>query len=170
MPQRQRHDPTKNLVGFIVGDVEYAIAIGVVREIANPLTVIELPRAPRGVSGVADFRGEVVPVIELRARFGLPVAPSTRRTKWILVDIGVHLAALVVDAVTDVFGGVDIRPAPSLGGGEEERGIVGVTKHAGALVFVLDVRRYEDLARRLAEAGLTGSSGHPPPLAPKGAP
>jgi purine-binding chemotaxis protein CheW len=164
MPQRQRHDPTKNLVGFIVGDVEYAIAIGVVREIANPLEVVELPRAPQGVSGVADFRGEVVPVIDLRARFGLPTVSLTRRTKWILVEIGVHLAALVVDAVTDVFGGLDIKPAPALGGGEEDRGIVGVTKHAGALVFVLDVRRYQDLARRLAETGLLRPSQQPPPL------
>jgi purine-binding chemotaxis protein CheW len=164
MPQRQRHDPTKNLVGFIVGDVEYAIAIAVVREIANPLEVIELPRAPQGVPGVADFRGEVVPVIDLRARFGLPTVSPTRRTKWILVEIGVHLAALVVDAVTDVFGGLDIKPAPALGGGEEDRGIVGVTKHAGALVFVLDVRRYQDLARRLAEAGLLRPSQPPPPL------
>jgi purine-binding chemotaxis protein CheW len=167
MGQRQRHDPTKNLVGFIVGDVEYAVAIGVVREIANPLDVVELPRAPPGVSGVADFRGEVVPVIDLRLRFGLPTAPPTRRTKWILVEVAMHLAALVVDGVTDVFGGLDIRPAPALGGGEAERGIVGVTKHAGGLVFVLDVRKYEDVAQRLALAGVIGPSVHPP-VGPKG--
>ena len=155
MPQRTLHDPTKNLVGFIVGDVEYAVAIGSVREIANPVEVVAMPRAPAGVSGVADYRGEVVPVVDLRARFGLPSAVVTRRTKWILVDVLDQKAALVVDAVTDVFGGTGIRPAPSMG--EEQRGITGVTKHAGTLVFVLDVRSFRDVVTPLAEMGAIGA-------------
>ena len=53
---RQRHDPTKNLVGFLVGDVAYAVRIEAVREILNPLDVVELPRAPSAVRGVASFR------------------------------------------------------------------------------------------------------------------
>ena len=76
MPQRQRHDPSKNLVGFIVGDVHYAVSIHRVREIANPLQLVALPKAPRAVTGVADYRGEVVPVIDLRVRFGLDPAEA----------------------------------------------------------------------------------------------
>src|SRR5438552_8439758 len=149
---RQRHDPLKNLVGFVVGDVEYAISIGRVREIATPLAVVTLPHAPHGISGVADYRGDVVPVIDLRSRFGLGEAPDSRRTKWIVVDVGGRFAALVVDAVTEVFGtgGVEPRPAPSLGGGEDIRGIEGVTKHMGTLVFVLDVARFAELTEPLA--------------------
>lgn len=157
---RYRHDPLKNLVGFVVGDVEYAVVISVVREIANPLAIVALPHAPAGVCGVADFRGEVVPVVDMRARFGLPPADATRRTKWILVDVGGRTAALVVDEVTDVFGGVDIKSAPQLGG-DEHRGIVGVTKHQGALVFVLDVRRLRDLTADLAGSGALGSLAPP---------
>ena len=168
MAQRQRHDPTKNLVGFVVGDVEYAIAIGVVREIANPMGTDSLPRAPPGVFGVADFRGEVVPVIDMRARFGLPAGPPSRRAKWIIVDLGERSCALLVDAVTEVFGGLDIKPAPALGGGEDERGIVGVTKHAGSLVFVLDARRFRDLTNELAQKGAIGPSGPAPSLVGKG--
>jgi purine-binding chemotaxis protein CheW len=156
VPQRRYHDPAKNLVGFIVGDVEYAISIAAVREIANPMDVVALPRAPLGVSGVADFRGEVVPVVDLRARFGLPAVERTRRTKWILADVGECTVALVADAVTDVFGGTETKAAPPLGGGEEERGIVGVTKHDGALVFVLDVCRLRELTERVALAGAGG--------------
>jgi chemotaxis signal transduction protein len=61
-----------------------------------------------------------------------------------------------VDRVTDVFGtgGVEIRPAPSLGGGEDSRGIVGVTSYEGALVFVLDVSRLQDLVNALEPAEL----------------
>jgi purine-binding chemotaxis protein CheW len=58
---------------------------------------------------------------------------------------------LAVDRVTDVFGtgGIDVRPAPSLGGGEDQRGILGVASHDGKLVFVLDVARFHHLVADL---------------------
>src|SRR4029077_11454831 len=103
--------------------------------IANPLPLVSLPHAPRSVIGVADYRGEVVAVVDLRARFGLAPAEVTRKTKWIVVDVGpgapletaesspAGRLALVVDAVTEVFGraGTKLRPAPTLGGGEDVR-------------------------------------------------
>jgi purine-binding chemotaxis protein CheW len=168
LPLRQRHDPSKNLVGFVVGDVEYAVAIASVKEITNPLQIVALPHPPRSVAGVADFRGEVIPVIDLRARFGLATAPATRRTKWIVVDVASRLVALVVDAVTEVFGtgGAELRPAPSLGGGDDLRGIAGVTGHAGGLVFVLDLGLLREVTDPLAAAGKIGpgapSLGLPP--------
>ena len=168
---RQRHDPTKNLVGFLVGDVAYAVRIEAVREIVNPLDVVELPRAPKAVIGVAAFRGEVVPVIDLRTRFALP--PSTsRKNKWIVVDVTPRarvipheptpatnagrlpgrFVALVVDSVTEVFGtgGEAIKPAPSLGSGDDLRGIEGVATYENGLVFVLDVRAFNALADAFA--------------------
>jgi purine-binding chemotaxis protein CheW len=196
---RYRHDPSKNLVGFVVGDVEYAVAIGRVKEIANPLRLVALPHAPRSVVGVADYRGEVVAVVDLRARFGLPPAEVTRKTKWLVVDVGPVAAergdassypglarsrepgagaevvpegrrvALVVDAVTEVFGtgGSELRPAPALGGGDDVRGIAGVTSHAAGLVFVLDASRLRDLA----DAALAQAESSPavdPPGLPEG--
>jgi purine-binding chemotaxis protein CheW len=150
---RPRHDPSKNLVGFIIGDVNYAVPIACVREIVNPLPIVELPSAPPAVSGVADYRGEVVPVIDLRARFQLAPQSATRKTKWILIDLGGRLVAVVVDQVTDVFGtgGNDLRPAPPLGGGDDVRGIAGVTSVEGLLVFVLEVSRFAELTEPLAE-------------------
>jgi purine-binding chemotaxis protein CheW len=164
MGQRQRHDPSKNLVGFIVGDVQYAVSIHRVREIANPLTLVALPKAPSAVIGVADYRGEVVPVIDLRLRFGLLSAEATRRTKWIIVDVESRFVALVVDAVTEVFGtgGAELRPVPSLGGGDDVRGISGVTNHLGTLTFVLDTRRFGELTAPLIASGALKSSFPPP--------
>ncbi|MGH7293505.1 MAG: chemotaxis protein CheW [Polyangiaceae bacterium] len=158
MPLRQRHDPSKNLVGFVVGDVEYAVAIARVKEITNPLPIVPLPHPPPAVGGVADFRGEVIPVVELRRRFGLTVAPASRRTKWIIVDASGRLIALVVDGVTEVFGtgGAELRPAPTLGGGDDLRGLAGVASHAGGLVFVLDLARLRELTDPLAAAGAIG--------------
>ena len=173
---RQRHDPTKNLVGFLVGDVAYAVRIEAVREIVNPLDVVELPRAPIAVRGVASFREEVVPVIDLRVRFGLEITED-RKNKWIIVDVtprarsAAHepapiqaagrFVALVVDSVTEVFGtgGEEIRPAPALGAGDELRGIEGVASYAGGLVFVLDVRAFSAIAD--AVAGVTDPGSVP---------
>lgn len=182
--QRYRHDPSKSLVGFVVGDVEYAVDIARVREIANPLSLVGLPHAPRAVVGVADYRGEVVPVVDLRARFGLPSTPATRKTKWLVLDVAGNAfraeelptstrppeapdpsapsgrtLALVVDAVTEVFGtsGMDLRPVPELGGGSDARGIAGVASHNKGLVFVLDTGKLRDLA----VAAVAAHSDHP---------
>jgi purine-binding chemotaxis protein CheW len=166
---RHRHDPSKSLVGFIVGDVHYAVPIARVKEIANAMDIVALPHAPREVVGVADYRGDVVPVVDLRTRFGLPVAETTRKSKWIVVDVAGRSTALVVDAVTDVFGtgGAELRPTPMLGSGDDLRGIDGVTTYQGAMVFVLDTLRLRELTEPLAAAGRIGPSARLTP-APKG--
>src|SRR5260221_2775671 len=160
MEYRQRHDPSKSLVGFFVGNVHYAVPIGRVREISNPLEMVPLPHAPHAVIGVADYRGEVVPVVDLRMRFGMDPAAATRRTKWLVVDVAARVVALVVDAVSEVFGtgGADLRPAPSLSGGNDARGIAGVATHDCTLVFVLDTAPLRDLTGPLAAAGQIGQS------------
>jgi purine-binding chemotaxis protein CheW len=135
----------------MVGDVRYAVPIGDVQEIVTPSVLTELPHAPDAVAGVADHRGQVIPILDLRVRFGLSRVREHQRSKWILVRIDGKTMGLAVDRVTDVFGtgGVDVRPPPSLGGGEDERGILGVTSHDGHLVFVLDVTRFQSLVMEL---------------------
>jgi len=176
---RHRHDPSKDLVGFLVGDVMYAVRIEVVREIVNPLPVVDLPRAPVTVKGVADYRGDVVPVIDLRDRFGLEQpATRSRRTKWIVLDTGprrpgvasspsgiagaARYAALVVDSVTEVFGlaGGELRPAPPLGVGDDARGIEGVTTLGSRLVFVLDARSFGPTTQAVAASVAPVATGN----------
>ena len=153
---KQRPDPQKSLVGFMVGEVAYAVPISAVKEIVNPTPLTELPHAPPAVVGVADHRGEVVPIVDLRTRFGLAAQYDARRTKWILVDVEGRTVGLVVDSVTEVFGtgGQQLRPAPSLGGGDDQRGIAGVTTHEGQLTFELGIERFEALTTHLEQAGL----------------
>lgn len=156
MGTKQRPDTQKSLVGFVVGDVAYAVPIVSVREIVNPIALTELPHAPPSVAGVADHRGEVVPIVDLRVRFGLPRLSDPRRAKWILLDSEGRTFGLAVDRVTDVFGtgGAEIRRAPALGPGDDVRGISGVTTYDGTLTFVLDVSRFQILIEPLAQAGL----------------
>jgi purine-binding chemotaxis protein CheW len=160
---RHRHDPTKSMVGFVVADIRYAVPIARVKEISNPMPIVPIPHAPRDIVGVADYRGEIVPVVDLRSRFGLPPAEGALKTKWVIVDVAGRLVALLVDAVTEVFGtgGADLRPTPALGAGDEARGFLGVTNHAGGLVFVLDTSRLRDLIEPLAAAGRLGASATP---------
>lgn len=153
---RHRPDSQKNLVGFVVGEVHYAIDISRVREIVNPLHITPLPHTPPEVSGVSDHRGDVVPVIDLRVRFGLARPEGEgRSTKWILVAIGGQVVGLVVDAVTEVFGARndEIRATPEVGGNRDLRGITGVTTHDGKLTFVLDSARFNEIIDALAGSG-----------------
>ena len=78
MSKAQKHDiGGKSLVGFEVAGVAYALDIQRVREILRPLpTLLRLPQLPRHVVGVVDHRGDVIPIIDLRMRFG--VEPSGR--------------------------------------------------------------------------------------------
>jgi purine-binding chemotaxis protein CheW len=157
---KQRPDPQKSLVGFVVGDVAYAVPISSVKEIVNPVQLTELPHTPRAVAGVADHRGEVVPIVDLRIRFGLP-RQDPRKGKWILVDVEGKTVGLAVDRVTEVFGtgGAELRAPPNLGGGEDVRGILGVTTYDGVLTFVLDVSRFEVIQAALSHEHLLQAAG-----------
>lgn len=154
--QRSRSAPQKSLVGFVVGEVRYAVDITQVREIINPVELTVLPHTPVEIAGVADHRDEVVPVLNLRARFGLPEVEPTRATKWILVRVhGDRTIGLIVDRVTEVFGAtsVELGTSPEVGPGSGARAIGGMVRHNDGLVFVLDIGRFVDLEQELRAEG-----------------
>src|SRR5688572_25628301 len=131
----------RSFVGFVVGAVNYAVVTQAVREITPPSLLTELPHLPRGVVGVFDHRGRVIPVIDLRLSFGVPVDANDRRAKWIVVEVGQRWVGLAVDRVTGVFQVEfdNLRPVPELGPPVEPRNLLGVVTHGGALTFVLDI-------------------------------
>src|ERR1700743_1541349 len=90
-------DPQRGLVGFSVGNVHYAVPISHVREIVVPLGLTVLPHMPDHLAGVADPRGAVVPVVDLRTRFGLPkLQVPSKKPKWILIDVAGRIVGLAV--------------------------------------------------------------------------
>ncbi|RYE84657.1 MAG: purine-binding chemotaxis protein CheW, partial [Myxococcales bacterium] len=113
-------------------------------QIIHPLPYDPLPYLPSAVVGVADFRGAVVPVIDLRQRFG--VMATEERPRWLVVRSGQAAGAFVVDQVYDVFGvaASDIRPAPQVGA-SDERGLSSVLQHRGRMTFVLDMAHFQGL-------------------------
>ena len=148
----------RHFVGCVVGDVRYALPVEIVREIVNPLLLVELPAPPPAVLGVTDHRGELLPVISLRACFALPAMFATRRTKWIVTVVGDRPVALVVDAVTEVFATASLRPTPELGADASGRGVVAVADNAGSLVFVLDPTALEELHARVERRDAASSA------------
>jgi purine-binding chemotaxis protein CheW len=157
---KQRLDVQKSLVGFLVGDVSYAVPITHVREIINPAPLVGFPQAPDFVAGVADYRGEVTTVIDLACYLGQQ--RSERRgykTKWVVIQSGNALVALVVDHVTDVFGtqGRALLPPPALAG-SDHRGVLGVLNKAGTLTYVVDVGRFEAVSASLRAPALSSGA------------
>ena len=165
---RDRSEGDKHLVGFVVGDVQYALDIQHVREIVNPQATSAVPKMPPGVIGVADHRGDVVPIVDARRHFGLPRAPMTRASKWILLRAGDQPLGLLVDRVTEVFGSsTPPREPPAALGDPSTRGVAWVASREDDLVFVLDAAKLEQLVAGMpAGPSLTPSEVPPPPGSP----
>ncbi|MDH5673979.1 MAG: chemotaxis protein CheW [Myxococcales bacterium] len=141
----------RRLVGFEVGSVAYGIDIDRVRAIVRPLPLQPLPHMPEMVAGVADHRGVLIPVLDLRRRFGLVAAAPDRAARWIIVTRERRLVALIVDRASEVLT-VDegqARGIPELGSGAEDRAIAGAYNHRGRIVFVSDIDRVTEIADRL---------------------
>jgi purine-binding chemotaxis protein CheW len=141
----------KDLIRVEVGGVRYAIEVSCVREIVNPLPLIELPRERAFVLGVSDYREQVVPVVDLRRLFGLHEQNASRRTKWVIIEAAGRLVAIVVDAVLDVFSSAENRQrnVPVLDEHQHERGITSAYRHGDQLVFLLDVERIAEPALQI---------------------
>lgn len=121
LPGRQPDSPGEaflELVAFRVGSEEYAVDVRRVREVVAPLPIRRMPRIPEFMEGVVDLRGEVIPVVDVRRRFGLPAGTPTRKTKLMVVHLGPSPVGLVVDAVLEVVRvpRASVRPAPPMAG------------------------------------------------------
>ena len=147
--------PPVQLCTFRVGGEDYAIDIMRVREIIHPLTITPVPRAPAFVDGVIRLRGDVIPVVDVRKRFGLPATPATRKSRFLVVNVAGRRIALVVDEVREVLRlrRGEIRPAPPLGAPGGPRFFLGVcggdrTRGRGgaALRLLLNVKALLDPA------------------------
>jgi len=140
---------------FTLGAEEYGIEILKVQEIRGYSAVTPIPNAPTHVKGIMNLRGTVVPVVDLRAKFGMPAIEYSKFTVIIVVKVGEKIAGLVVDAVSDVLniGQSDVRPAPDLGARTDTRFISGVVSVADKLAVLLDIDKL------LTEEEVAGASG-----------
>ncbi len=129
-----------DLLGFELGGVRYAIDINSVREITRPLQLIPVPQGPSEVMGLADYRDQVLAVLDVRRSLGFEPATDARSSKWIVASHKGQLMALVVDGVTEVFSsdGQSPRPVPE---SNKQRGVAHAYKNQAELVFVVDLAK-----------------------------
>ncbi len=128
---------------FALADEEYGVDILAVREIRGWSHVTRIPQAPDYVLGVLNLRGAIVPVMDLRLRFGLVRESYNDTTVMIIVAIAERLFGIVVDAVSDVID-IDvaaIRPVPDMGAVVDTRYLKGLATHDERMVMLLDVEK-----------------------------
>lgn len=128
------------LLSFTVGGEDYSVDIMSVREIRSGTTATALPHAPDYVRGVINLRGNVLPILDLAVRLGLPTkGGEDARHVIIVVDVGNRTVGLMVDAVSDILTAAqdDLQPPPDVGTG-------GGQGHVSAL-FVMNDRLYRVL-------------------------
>ncbi|MBR8461805.1 purine-binding chemotaxis protein CheW [Campylobacter sp. faydin G-24] len=99
-----KNDDIVQLVGFVVGEEEYAIPILNIQEIIKPIEYTRVPTVPEYVLGVFNLRGSVIPLIDLRKRFSLNVTKQTPSTRYIVMkDSNNNIAGFVIDRLTEAI-------------------------------------------------------------------
>ncbi len=132
---------------FSLADEEYGIGILKVREIIGMLSITPVPQTPSFVKGVINLRGQVIPVVDLRLKFGMAELEYTERTSIIVVEVkgqaGNIPIGIVVDAVSEVVNikGDDIENTPTFGANLDTNYISGMAKADGGVKILLDIDR-----------------------------
>jgi purine-binding chemotaxis protein CheW len=130
---------------FTLAEEEYGIGILKIKEIIGMLPITSVPQTPDFVKGVINLRGKVIPVMDLRLRFGMMSMDYTERTCIIVVEIngqaGTILVGIVVDAVSEVLNikGNDIEKTPTFGTKLNTDYILGMAKMEGGVKILLDI-------------------------------
>ncbi len=135
--------PTVQQLTFSLAGEEYGVDILSVREIRGWSRVTRIPQTPRYLLGVLNLRGAIVPVMDLRMRFGLEREAYGDSTVVIIVAVAERLFGIVVDAVSDVadIELAAIKPVPDMGAIVDTRYLKGLATHVERMVMLLDVEK-----------------------------
>jgi len=137
---------------FGVGGEEYGIGIVHVTEIVGMQRIMEVPDVPPYICGVINLRGKIIPVMDVRKRFGMPGATESERAVIIVLDMAGIPIGLMVDNVSDVLEipAANMDPPPPFNGAANGRGLLrGLGKFDDRVAIILDVERM--VAADLAE-------------------
>lgn len=128
---------------FQLGEELYGVDILRVQEIKGYTRVTTIPNTPPHIKGVLNLRGTIVPIVELRTKFGMPTIEYTMFTVIIVVVVREKIMGLVVDAVSDVLDidKKDMQPPPQFGASVDVSFLSGIGKSGEKLVALLDMDR-----------------------------
>ncbi len=132
---------------FSMADEEYGVGILKIKEIIGMMPITTVPQTPEFVKGVINLRGKVIPVVDLRLRFGMDSIDYTERTCIIVVEVAGQAETIqigiVVDSVSEVLSikGEDIEETPTFGTKLNTDYILGMAKMDGGVKILLDIDR-----------------------------
>ncbi|WP_338364038.1 chemotaxis protein CheW [uncultured Pseudoalteromonas sp.] len=141
----------KQFLTFIMADEEYGVDILTVQEIRSWEEITVLPNAPDFVKGVINLRGTIVPIIDLRLRFGLPSTEYGPLTVVIVVKVifenNSKIMGIAVDAVSDVYSIAeqDAKPVPNLSDASHCEYVAGLVSVGEKMVSLIDLQRTMDI-------------------------
>jgi purine-binding chemotaxis protein CheW len=132
--------PTQ-LISFAIGDDQYGVDIMAVREIKGWTAITHLPRQPDYVRGVLNLRGVIVPIIDLRCRFGQGMTEATPLHIVIIVQVASKLVGLLADRVLDIVSldGLQIQPVPRVVQSSRVEFLAGLVTIEGAMIALIDL-------------------------------
>lgn len=139
--QKRQDAELMQLVTFSIGEEEFGVDILKVQEIIRTMEITKVPRAPHFVVGVINLRGKVIPIIDLRKRFGLSSREHDKHTRIIVIEINNMIVGFVVDSVSEVLRipASTVEPPPPVVAGLESEYISGVGKLEDRLLILLDL-------------------------------
>ncbi|MBE7216500.1 chemotaxis protein CheW [Shewanella benthica] len=143
--KQDNDEDSQQYLTFIMANEEYGVEILSVQEIRGWESTTVIPNAPSHVKGVINLRGTIVPIIDLRQRFGIEVLDYGATTVVIVVKVAIanehKVIGIVVDAVSDVFSvkNDDVRDAPNFGEDTDLSFIKGLTNAGEKMVILLDI-------------------------------
>ena len=151
------------VVGFRIGNETFGVRIGSVREIVRVPEITAVPSAPDTVEGVINLRGKIIPVMDLRKRFGHVDMQPDKKNRILVVELENKLVGLIVNAASEVLKipPSEIEPPGSVFAEGESSYVTGVGKLKGRLIILLDVGKllHQQEVKRLEEAAeLVGST------------
>jgi purine-binding chemotaxis protein CheW len=137
-------EQTREVLVFVLGGEEYAVDILKVQEIRGYEKVTPIPSAPAYLKGVVNLRGIIVPVIDMRIKFGLAEPRYDSFTVVIILRVGGRVIGVVVDAVSDVvqLAASDVKAAPALGSIVDSGFLAGLATPGGRMILLLEIEKF----------------------------
>ena len=129
------------IVVFALEDEHYGLEIAAVYEIIRHQPITAVPQAPGFVEGVINLRGRIIPVVDLRQRFGLTAAPASASSRIVVCDAASTRVGLVVDGVSEVLmvPAEAIEATPAVAVGRNSEYVRGIAKIGDGLIILLDL-------------------------------
>jgi purine-binding chemotaxis protein CheW len=137
-------EATREILVFVLGKEEYGVDILKVQEIRGYEKVTPIPAAPAYLKGVVNLRGIIVPVIDLRVKFGMAEPKYDSFTVVIILRIAGRVIGMVVDGVSDVvrLAPSEVKPAPQLGSLVDSSYLAGLAVQSERMILLLDIEKF----------------------------